>query len=79
MQSLLNTCLFVFIDAHWTTYVTNKISGPIKKNKPLKTHLDYLDRIHSKLLSITTVAIKVHVILRSFVVLTWMCDTIYLV
>ena len=35
--------------------------------------------IHPKLHSITHVATKVHVILRSFVVLTWMCDTIELV
>ena len=35
--------------------------------------------IHSKLRSITPVATKVHVILRSFVVLTWMHDTIELV
>ena len=32
--------------------------------------------IHSKLRSIAHVATKVHVILRSFVVLTWMHDTI---
>ena len=32
--------------------------------------------VHSKLRSITPVATKVHVILRSFVVLTWMCDII---
>jgi hypothetical protein len=31
--------------------------------------------IHSKLRSITHVATKVHVILRSFVVLTWMHNT----
>ena len=35
--------------------------------------------IHSKLHSITHVATKVHMILRSFVVLTWMRDTIDLV
>ena len=35
--------------------------------------------LHSKLRSITHVATKVHVILRSFVVLTWMSDTIQLV
>ena len=35
--------------------------------------------INSKLRSITHVATKVHVILRSFVVLTWMRDTIELV
>ena len=35
--------------------------------------------VHSKLRSITPVAIKVHVILRSFVVLTWVHDTIELV
>ena len=35
--------------------------------------------IHSKLRSITPVITKVHVILRSFVVLTWMRDTIELV
>jgi hypothetical protein len=35
--------------------------------------------LHSKLHSITHVATKVHVILRSFVVLTWMCDTSKLV
>jgi hypothetical protein len=34
--------------------------------------------IHSKLCSITHVATKAHVILRSLVVLTWMCDTIEL-
>ena len=32
--------------------------------------------VHSKVFSITLVATKVHVILRSFIVLTWMCDTI---
>jgi hypothetical protein len=32
--------------------------------------------IHSKLCSITLMATKVHVILRSFVVLTWMRVTI---
>ena len=36
-------------------------------------------KIHSKLRSITHVATKVHVILQSFVVLTWMHDTIELV
>ena len=35
--------------------------------------------VHSKLHSITTVATKVHVILRSFSMLTWMRDTIELV
>ena len=35
--------------------------------------------VHSKLCSITHVATKVHVILWSFVVLTWMRDTIELV
>ena len=35
--------------------------------------------IHSKFRSITHVAIKVHVILWSFVVVTWMRDTIELV
>ena len=35
--------------------------------------------LHSKLCSITHVATKVHVILWSFVVLTWMHDTIELV
>ena len=35
--------------------------------------------IPSKLRSITLVATKVHVIVQSFVVLTWMCDTIALV
>ena len=35
--------------------------------------------MRSKLCSITPVATKVHMILRSFVVLTWMCDTIELV
>ena len=35
--------------------------------------------VHSKLHSITPVVIKVHVTLQSFVVLTWMCDTIELV
>ena len=36
-------------------------------------------QIHSELCSITHVATKVHVILRSFLVLTWMCDNIELV
>jgi hypothetical protein len=35
--------------------------------------------VHSKLRSITHVATKVHVILRSFVMLTWLRDTIELV
>ena len=35
--------------------------------------------VHSKLRSITLEATKVHVILRIFVVLTWMRDTIELV
>jgi hypothetical protein len=35
--------------------------------------------IYSKLRSITSVATKVRVILRSFLVLTWMHDTIELV
>ena len=35
--------------------------------------------IHSKLRSITYVATKAHVMLRSFVVLTWTRDTIELV
>jgi hypothetical protein len=38
-----------------------------------------VDNIHSKLRSITLVATKVHMILRRFVVLTWMRDTIELV
>ena len=37
--------------------------------------LFFLYRVHPKLRSITLVATKVHVILRSFVVLTWMRDT----
>ena len=41
-------------------------------------HEDQL-QLHSKLRIITPVASKVHVILRSFVVLTWMRDTIELV
>ena len=36
-------------------------------------------KLHSKLLSITHVVTKVHMILRSFVVLTWMRDTTGLV
>ena len=36
-------------------------------------------KIHFKLRSITHVATKVHVILRTFAVLTWMSDTIELV
>jgi hypothetical protein len=36
-------------------------------------------RIHSKLCNITHVATKVYVILRNFLVLTWMHDTIELV
>ena len=39
-----------------------------------KQHLHMVSFIHSKLLKITLVATKVHVILRSFVVLTWMRD-----
>ena len=35
--------------------------------------------VHFKLCSITPVATAVHVILRSFIVLTWMCDTMELV
>ena len=35
--------------------------------------------VHSKLCSIKNVATKVHMILWSFVVLIWMCDTIELV
>jgi hypothetical protein len=35
--------------------------------------------VHSKLCSITHVATKLHMVLRSFVVLAWMCDTIELV
>ena len=38
-----------------------------------------LPHIHSKLRSITHVVTKVHVILKSFVVLTWMFDIIKLV
>jgi hypothetical protein len=38
-----------------------------------------ISQIHSKLCSIAFVAIRVHLILRSFVVLTWMCDTVELV
>jgi hypothetical protein len=34
--------------------------------------------VHSKLCSITHVTTKVHMILRIFMVLTWMCDTIEL-
>ena len=37
------------------------------------------DTIHSKLCSITHVVTKVHVTLRSFLVLTWIHDTIELV
>ena len=35
-------------------------------------------QLHSKLHSITLVVTKVHVVLQSFVVLTWMRDTIEL-
>jgi hypothetical protein len=38
-----------------------------------------LEELHSQLRSITTVATKVHVTLRSFLVLTWMCDAMELV
>ena len=41
--------------------------------------LSVFSLLHSKLRSITPMATKVHVILRSFVVLTWMRDTIELV
>ena len=34
----------------------------------------YMSQLHSKLRSITPVATKVHVMLRSFVVLGWMRD-----
>jgi hypothetical protein len=44
-------------------------------NETISVH----DDVHCKLCSITPVATKVHVILRSFVVLTWMHDTIDLV
>ena len=39
----------------------------------------YIDQYTSKLRIITPMASKVHVILQSFVVLTWMRDTIELV
>ena len=35
----------------------------------------YVGQLHSKLRSITHAATKVHMTLRSFVVLTWMRDT----
>ena len=44
-----------------------------------RAFVNSLNYTHSKLCSITHVATKVHVILRSFVVLTWMRDTIDLV
>jgi hypothetical protein len=40
---------------------------------------DYCRLIHSKLRSITPVAIEVHVMLQSFAMLTWMHDIIGLV
>ena len=42
----------------------------------LATHFIYIVLVHSKLCSITHVATKVHVMLRSFVVWTWMHDRI---
>ena len=39
----------------------------------------HLSHLQSKLCSITPVATKAHVILRSFVVLTWMRDNVELV
>ena len=46
----------------------------------LEAKLEYAYKlwVHSKLRSITHVATKAHMILQSFVVLTWMCDTIEL-
>ena len=41
--------------------------------------MDVRVAIHSKLCSITPMAIKVHVVLRSFVVLSWMHDAVELV
>ena len=45
----------------------------------LNLKMSWCMMVHSKLRSITPVATKVHIILRSFVVLTWMRDTIELV
>ena len=42
-------------------------------------HLPLTTLVHTKFRSITLVATQVHVILWSFVVLIWMCDTIGLV
>ena len=39
------------------------------------SHVNRVNFLHSKLCSITHVAITVHVILWSFVMFTWMCDT----
>ena len=49
--------------------------GTVQCDRPLSVHAC----MAHKLCSITLVATKVHMILWSFVVLTWMCDTIELV
>ena len=52
----------------------------MKENQKITTcnRLD-LETLHSNLHSITHVVIEVHMILRNFVVLTWMRDTLELV
>ena len=63
--TLLKYGMSIEIGDHQTNKQTNKTPNDI--------------HIHYKLLSITPMATKVHVILHSFVVLTWMRDTTKLV
>ena len=50
------------------------VKAPIRYHNPIAIY-----RVRSKLHSITTMATKVHMVLQSFVVLTWVRDSIELV
>ena len=56
---------------NWMSLVNKRLKFKTSRESPIVAH--------SKFRIITYVAIKVHVILRSFLVLTWIRDTVELV
>ena len=59
--------------------LVQEMTPPQEENSPLRNNTQASHTLHSKLRSITHVATKVHAIIHSFVVLTWMRDTIEIV
>jgi hypothetical protein len=66
------------ISLHRSLDRVDRVTCTIGKRECIR-YVGVIPFVHSKLRSITPVATKVHVILQSFAMLTWMCDTIELV